>query len=107
MSNKDTVPQLVSSLADLGMDNENSESTDDDMMQVTSSYTVTTCQLNDSLDDNDVIEVRAHLEYSMHSDRTFAITDGGADSCILGKYAKVISHTGRYATLIGYDPNTI
>src|SRR5688500_19510001 len=42
----------------------------------------------------------------MHPTKTYAITDGGADSCILGKFAKVISHTGRFATLVGYDPNT-
>src|SRR5687768_10255564 len=42
----------------------------------------------------------------MHPTKTYAITDGGADSCILGKFAKVISHTGQFATLVGYDPNT-
>src|SRR5688500_4339368 len=54
MSNKETVAQLVSSLADLGMEEDESESTDDDMMQVTSSYTVTACQLDDLPEDEDV-----------------------------------------------------
>ena len=39
-------------------------------------------------------------------DKIYAIADGGADSCVLGKHAKVLSHTGRYASLVGYDPNT-
>ena len=30
----------------------------------------------------------------------------GADSCILGKNAKILSYTGRYANLVGYDPET-
>lgn len=34
----------------------------------------------------------------------YAISNGGADSYILGKHAKVLFYTGRYATLIGYDP---
>src|SRR5687768_12109288 len=34
----------------------------------------------------------------------YAISDGGADSCILGKMAKVIDYTGRHANLVGYDP---
>src|SRR5687767_2135247 len=108
MSTKETIAQLVSSVADLGFEDDASDSTDDDMMLVTSTYAVRTCQYEEPSDDSsdDVIEVRAHLEYTMHSDRIFAITDGGADSCILGKNAKVISHTGRYATLIRYDPST-
>ena len=36
----------------------------------------------------------------------FAISDGGADSCILGSSAKLINSTGRYARLVGYDPET-
>ena len=90
----------------MGVEDDASESSDDDMIQATSLFTVRTCQSGYSSDKDDVIEVQAHLEYSMHSDRTFAITDGGADSCILGKYTKVISHTGRFATLVGYDPST-
>ena len=58
---------------------------------------------------SDFIEVRAHSEYGNHPsfiDNVYAISDGGADSCILGKNAKVLSYTGRYANLVGYDPNT-
>ena len=35
----------------------------------------------------------------------FAISDGGADSTILGLTAGNIRHTGRYARLISYDPD--
>ena len=34
----------------------------------------------------------------------YAISDGGADSTVLGRHAQVIHNTGRYATLVGYDP---
>lgn len=40
----------------------------------------------------------------MFKDNIYAISDGGADSCILGINAKVISYTGRSANLVGYDP---
>ena len=36
-------------------------------------------------------------------DMRFAISDGGADSCILGKGVSVIRTSGRYARLQGYD----
>ena len=58
---------------------------------------------------SDVIEVRAHFEYGNHpslKNRVYAISDGGADSCILGRNAKTLSYTGRHANLVGYDPNT-
>ena len=39
---------------------------------------------------SDVIDVRAHFEYGNNphfKDTVYAISDGGADSCILGKNA--------------------
>ena len=56
-----------------------------------------------------VLEIHAHLEYSQdpwYQDKIYAISDGGADSCILGEYCKVVEHTGRYANLVGYHPET-
>ena len=56
---------------------------------------------------SDVIDVKAHFEYidsNFCDDKIYAISDGGADSCILGMNAKVLSYTGRYANLVGYDP---
>src|SRR5687767_8904156 len=91
MTNRQAIANLVSSLVDLAVDeDEDSESMDDDMLQITSAFMVRSgipCDhpMDPILPD---IEVRAHLEYSMHSSKTFAFTDGGADSCILGKYAK-------------------
>ena len=58
---------------------------------------------------SDVIDVRAHFEYGDNDcfkDKMYAILDGGADSCILGKMAKVIDYTGGHANLVGYDPKT-
>src|SRR5687767_983204 len=76
MSTKETVAQLVSSVADLGLDDDASDSTDNDMMHVTSTYAVRTCQYEEPSDDSsdDVIEVQAHLEYTINLDRTSAIT---------------------------------
>ena len=55
------------------------------------------------------LEIRAHFEYAelyKDSPKIYAISDGGADSCVLGKHAHVIHETGRYATLVGYDPQS-
>ena len=61
----------------------------------------------------DHIEVQANLEYEkrfihlVHSPRTsYAICDSGADSCVVGKLAKIESITMRTANLVGYDPQT-
>ena len=59
--------------------------------------------------DHETMECRAHLEWASVWDdpsKVFAISDGGADSCVLGKHAYVESYTGRYANLVGYDPAT-
>ena len=53
------------------------------------------------------LEVQAHFEYAeIYNDaiELYAISDGGADSCVLGKHAHVIHETRQYATLVGYDP---
>ena len=55
------------------------------------------------------LEVRANLEHIANysgSVEAYAIADSGADSCVVGANAEVISYTGRYATLVGYDPKS-
>ena len=55
------------------------------------------------------IEYRAHLEYAnsySSSSKIYAISDGGADACVVGTNAYIANETGRYAHLIGYDPAT-
>src|SRR5687768_9441172 len=106
MTNKETLTNLVSSLVDMAEEDNDDEDTDNDMLHVTSAFMVQACWDPSKELPNDTIQVRANLQYSMHPTKTYAITDGGADSCILGKFAKVISHTGKFATLVGYDPNT-
>ena len=67
------------------------------------------CTPPDSMSSKDVLQVRAHFEYcdtTYFNGKVYAISDGGADSCILGQHAKVLSHTGRFANLVGYDPVT-
>ena len=107
---KNTLANLVSSLGDMDIqsdsDNDNGNETDDDMLY-SHGYMVRRVVPVDP--PSDIIEVKAHFEYmdnSLYNDRIYAISDGGADSCILGQNAKVISYTGRYANLVGYDPAT-
>jgi hypothetical protein len=55
------------------------------------------------------LQVRAHFEYAeqlKHTQRVYAISDSGADSSVAGMGAHIINYTGRYAHLLGYDPNT-
>ena len=68
-----------------------------------------TCQMGgpDNVDLGEDLKVRAHLEYAEHFEdalKLYAISDGGADSCVVGKNSLVVAETGRYARLVGYDP---
>ena len=93
---------------------ENTDSDDDSVVD----DTILRCLLNvRTLTDDDAhsnepdLEVRAHFEYVepfKDAKDLYAISDGGADSCVLGHHAYVTDqdHTGRYATLVGYDPKS-
>ena len=102
----------VTAMAELALSDEE-DKTDDDMV-VSSAFMARTLPVNDhpgdfSINPDNILEVRAHFEYSFIPElqsKLNAISDSGADSCILGKMAKVISYTGRYANLVGYDPST-
>ncbi len=87
------------------MDIDDDEDTDDEMV-----YRANMVKRRIAMDaPSDVIDVRANFEYEDNEcfkDKMYAISDGGADSCILGKMAKVIDYTGRHANLVGYDPKT-
>jgi Reverse transcriptase (RNA-dependent DNA polymerase) len=78
--------------------------TDDDAC-MHQAFMTAVVNLEDDLPDDTII-IRAHLEYTKISDRHYAISDSGADSSILGLHCHVVSHTGRHAYLVGYDPAT-
>ena len=69
----------------------------------------TETQLEDDGFVDGCLQVRAHFEYAEHvksTQKVYALSDSGADSCVAGMGAKILSYTGRYAHLIGYDPTT-
>jgi hypothetical protein len=121
MKKQQTIANLVNTLGNIDLQDD--EDTDDEVMQ-TSVNMVRSRKLDPPSEyaqeqfyspiqngvnpPSDILEVRAHFEYghTLKEGEIYAISDGGADSCILGKNAKVLSYTGRYATLIGYDPAT-
>ena len=112
MKNRETMLNMVTAMAEMSMDDEDSD-TDDDMI-TSSAYMARSFRTLDPPGESckgkdDVLEVRAHFEYTLIPElqsKVYAISDSGADACILGKSAKVISYTGRYASLVGYDPYT-
>ena len=122
MKPKDIMTNLVDSLGNMSS-GEDSD-TDDDVLQTSAFMVKTRASINtlpnidtdldprlESSQDppSDVIDVKAHFEYRDNPNFKgviYAISDGGADSCILGMNAKVLSYTGSYANLVGYDPNT-
>jgi len=62
---------------------------------------------------DDQIVVQANLEYKkmlinlvQYPRISYAICDSGADSCVVGKIAKIESVTMRTANLVGCDPQT-
>ena len=110
--NQESIINLCTSVAEMGFDDE--DSTVDEAI-TSHAYMAKTVRLDPqglsapSDDSEQVIQVRAHLEYrrqSWYPNKVYAIADGGEDSCIAGKYAKVLSYTGRYANLVGYNPET-
>jgi len=105
MSDAQKVNAMVAHLCpDMEMDMPSDDDTDDEQMIAQAFHTRVS---HTTHNDEDDIEVRAHLELvdNYSGDKQFyAILDGGVDSCVLGANAEVVSHTGRYATLVGYDP---
>ena len=103
---KEIMLNLVSSVADCNIVDDGYD-TDDDYIQVTSAMmTRVSVDPPEGNPDTDIV-VRAHFEYTNLPElkhKFYAISDSGADLCVLGKMAKVVSYTGRYASLIGYDP---
>ncbi len=88
-----TSMDYVANLCSLMTIHEDDEDTDDDMMYVGFCTTALGC--------------RAHLEYANSCsslDKMYAISDGGADACVVGANAYIASETGRCAHLIGYNP---
>ena len=91
---------------ELGDSGEETEA-DDDLMELHAHTLSSTGNLESHSTDD--LEIRANFEkmQAFKGDETFcAISDGGADSCVLGENAHVIEETGRFATLVGYDPRT-
>lgn len=100
--NQETLVNLCSSIAKKGFDDDG-DSTDDEAL-TSHIYMAKTSRPNstetaDSSDESDG-------KQEWNPNKVYAIADGGADSCIVGKYAKVLSYTGHFASLYGYDPET-
>ena len=80
-------------------DNESDGRTDNKALQAHAFHTTTP----------DTLEVCAHIELVAayaQADTALAILDSEADSCVVGENTYIMLYTGRYATLIGYDPAT-
>ena len=111
MVNKTATANLCNAIEDLSPDDMDEE-TDD--KAITSSFfgmvsSVPEKDANKNEFTKDNTDIQAHLEYGTaptQCDKTFALSDGGADSCILGRNAKVLEYTGRYVNLVGYHPDT-
>ena len=95
MTSMDLVANICSQMTQQDSD----EDTDDGMLR--NSYCATTVDVDKSY--------KAHLEYAKShstSSKTYAISDGGADACVVGSNAFIASYSGRHVHLTGYDPNT-
>ena len=105
--NQESLVNLCSSIAGMGIEGDD-DSTDDEALtsHVYMARTVRLCSTVSS-ENEQPLQVRAHLEYGRqewYPNKVYAISDGGADSCIVGKHTKVEFYTGRFANLAGYNP---
>ena len=68
----------------------------------------TTIDDDDSyFDDLEISATFRHIHQCKTENINYSVSDGGADSCVLGKDAHIINKTGRHAQLNGYnDKNT-
>jgi hypothetical protein len=60
-------------------------------------------------DNTDTIDIQANFRVAykcVQGGKLYAISDGGADSCILRNSAHILNLTKRFARLVGYDPDT-
>ena len=89
---KDTILNLVSTMADINLaDDGCSVSTDDDFMQDTYAMMARLSIDPPAGNPETDIQVRAHFEYTNTPElknKYYAISDSGADSCVLGKWPK-------------------
>ncbi len=78
--------------------NDSDDDTDDDLMIQSICTTIIA---------STTVEYMADPEYANShslSSKIYAISDGGADACVVGTNAFIVGETGRYAHLTGYDP---
>ena len=81
--------------------------TDDEELHRNAFTTMTRFSEEESEEESEEpILIRANTQIAIDDAKHYAISDSGADSSILGKYTHVTAYTGRYAYLVGYDPNT-
>ena len=101
--------EFLAKINNLTIEDAGDDSTDDEAMVLGLHMARTSHDPPGVSDDSyEPIELKAHLEYeSRFSDkRSYAISDGGADSTVLGADAYIESFTGKHAYLTGYDPET-
>ena len=104
MKLKETIANLVNSLGSIKLSDGNE--TDDDMLETSVFMVKQRSAMNSP---SDIIDFKAHYKYcdeDTGNNKLYAITDDGANSCIFGKSAHVLSYTRKYANLAGYDLKT-
>jgi hypothetical protein len=90
---------------DTGMELDDDDDTDDDEIVSHMFTACTTVQIDKHSIHATPLTVHAHFEYTASTTKNYAISDSGADSCCLGKHCHPVSYTGRYAVLVGYNPD--
>ena len=89
-----TVQHICTALDELELGDEDSLDTDDEQLPL-----ITRGYMSRSLP-----TYRAHLEYAAYFPKIYALSDCGADACVLGKLTYVEACTGEKAYLSGFDP---
>ena len=82
--------------------NEYKDANQDDFLYLHIAKT-TISEDNFSIDNIEISANFCHIHQCKLKNINYGISDGGVDSCVLGKDAHIINHTGCLAILVGYD----
>ena len=107
LSDYQEVKDELDRMDDISAKSDITESSDDGYIQ---SHHLTTTFNDEDSETTETIKADLQVVHAWYGStvrkKVYAIADSGADATIVGKHAKVLSYSGRKATIVGYEKST-